>query len=168
VGWVVSQAARVGRAYETLNRQLASLAVRGRRVRCQEHDGHLWLSDDQVDRAIAVTLCYRCEVARPCDDLARAIPASFGVWSGVYHTPYAAQVEGESTMIMIECVASTPQEFTRRVNSSGVRDTHGGDMGNTSECPAGPEEHAYLWFAWCPEQCLTGINFAAGGSSRSA
>jgi hypothetical protein len=55
-------------------------------------------------------------------------------------------------MIMIECVASTPQEFGIPM----------GGMGNTSECPADPEEHAYLWFAWCPEQCLTGISFAAG------
>jgi Transcription factor WhiB len=45
-----------------------------------------WLSEDQVDRDIASTLCIGCEVTKACDDLARAIPATAGVWAGVDRT----------------------------------------------------------------------------------
>lgn len=49
----------------------------------------MWLSDDPTDRAIAVGLCNGCEVIKACDDLARAMPARFGVSAGHDHTARA-------------------------------------------------------------------------------
>src|SRR5688572_307032 len=57
--------------------------------RLRRRDGWMWLSDDPTDRAIAVGLCNGCEVIKACDDLARAMPARFGVSAGHDHTARA-------------------------------------------------------------------------------
>ena len=68
-------------ALDQLTHALRDLAARGRRTRCAEIDGDMWLSDLADIRAIAVTLCQGCPVINECWEAGRTMTA--GVWGGV-------------------------------------------------------------------------------------
>jgi hypothetical protein len=68
-------------ALDQLTHALRDLAARGRRTRCAEIDGDMWLSDLADIRAVGVTLCQGCPVINECWEAGRSMTA--GVWGGV-------------------------------------------------------------------------------------
>jgi hypothetical protein len=73
-------------AHERLTRALINLAAAGLRTDCSDvalH--HLWLSESQQERAVAVRLCRGCPVLRECAEVGRY--ERFGVFGGVDRTP---------------------------------------------------------------------------------
>ena len=75
-------AARV--ASDQLTRALLDMAARGERTHCSDPaTHHLWLSEDQRDRDIAVMMCTHCPVLTVCRDTAELRDERWGVWGGI-------------------------------------------------------------------------------------
>jgi hypothetical protein len=66
---------------------LIDLAAHGLRTHCSDPETHhLWLSEDEQERAIAVELYPECPVQLECWLAANARNEKFGVWGGVDRT----------------------------------------------------------------------------------
>ena len=71
------------RASERLAKALIDLATQGLRTHCSDPEtGHLWLSDLEAERRLAVRLCSNCPVIMECWDASVAQREEFGVWAG--------------------------------------------------------------------------------------
>jgi Transcription factor WhiB len=69
---------------DQLTRALIDAAAKGLRPHCSDAGSHhLWLSDHEADRAIAVRLCRHCPVETVCRDTAEQRDERWGVWGGV-------------------------------------------------------------------------------------
>jgi hypothetical protein len=67
---------------DQLTRALIDLAARGIRPRCGDYEtSHLWLSEDEHERAEASKLCQGCDVLTECGEVGKY--QSFGVFGGV-------------------------------------------------------------------------------------
>jgi Transcription factor WhiB len=70
-----------------LTKALTSLAAVGLRTPCQAPETrHLWLSDHEPERALAVRLCAGCPVELECWAASVARDERFGVWSSIDRT----------------------------------------------------------------------------------
>jgi hypothetical protein len=59
------------------------MAERGERTHCSDPaTHHLWLSESDADRAVAVQLCPHCPILTECRDSAEANDERWGVWGG--------------------------------------------------------------------------------------
>ena len=68
---------------DALTLALLGLAERGERTHCSDPTtGHLWLSEHEGERAIAVMLCDHCPVLNICRDTAQLRQETWGVWGG--------------------------------------------------------------------------------------
>jgi hypothetical protein len=77
-----------GAASERLVRALINAAAAGLRTHCSDGASkHMWLSDDEQERAVAVELCSGCPVIRECGEAASARGEKFGVWAAEDKTP---------------------------------------------------------------------------------
>jgi hypothetical protein len=75
-------------AAERLTKALIDAAARGERHHCSDHEtGHMWLSEDEHERAQAARMCIGCPVQMECWAVARARRERFGVWGAVDFTP---------------------------------------------------------------------------------
>jgi hypothetical protein len=80
-------APKSARASDALTRALINLAAAGERTHCSDPESHhLWLSDDESDRAVAAQLCIGCPVWQECGAAAKARRERFGVWASVDRT----------------------------------------------------------------------------------
>jgi hypothetical protein len=71
-------------ASDALTLALLNLAARGERTHCSDPTTHhLWLSESESERAIAVTLCDHCPVLTVCRDTAEQRDERRGVSGGV-------------------------------------------------------------------------------------
>jgi hypothetical protein len=71
-------------ATDRLTRALLDMAARGERTHCSDPTSHhLWLSEHETERAIAVMLCDHCPVLTVCRDTAEQRDERWGVWGGV-------------------------------------------------------------------------------------
>jgi Transcription factor WhiB len=62
-------------------RALLDLAAAGERTHCSDHASHhLWLSEDEHERAVAVMLCRHCPVEMVCRETAELRKETWGVW----------------------------------------------------------------------------------------
>jgi Transcription factor WhiB len=76
---------------------LIDLAVRGLRTYCSNPESHhLWLSEDEQERAAATQLCSGCPVQLECWSAANARNEKFGVWGGVDRTKVPAKAGAAS------------------------------------------------------------------------
>jgi hypothetical protein len=67
-------------ASDQLTLALLGLAERGERTHCSDPTSHhLWLSEHDTERAIAVTLCDHCPVLTVCRDTAELRDERWGV-----------------------------------------------------------------------------------------
>jgi hypothetical protein len=74
-------------ASERLTRALADLAARGLRHHCADTEvAHLWLSENEHERALAAKLCQQCPIQLECWSAAVARDERFGVWGAVDRT----------------------------------------------------------------------------------
>ena len=67
-------------ATDNLHHVLAELVDTGHRPACTR-EPDLWVSDDPVDRSIAVHRCAGCRVITECAAAAKEIHPPFGVWA---------------------------------------------------------------------------------------
>jgi hypothetical protein len=75
------------RASEELNKALADHAHLGMLPHCADQSSsHLWLSDHDLERAVAATLCPGCPVQLECWSAARAQDVTWGIWGAVDFT----------------------------------------------------------------------------------
>ena len=75
------------RASDRLAKALLDLAAQGLRTHCSDPEtAHLWLSDHEAERRLAVRLCSNCPVFMECWDASVAQREEFGVWAGVDRT----------------------------------------------------------------------------------
>jgi hypothetical protein len=66
---------------DQLTRSLLDAAAVGRRPNCSDPPSrHLWLSDEETDRAEAIKLCQGCVVFDPCGQVADARQERWFVW----------------------------------------------------------------------------------------
>jgi hypothetical protein len=71
-------------ASDALTLALLGLAATGERTHCSDPTSHhLWLSEHDTERAIAITLCDHCPVLTVCRDTAEQRDERWGVWGGV-------------------------------------------------------------------------------------
>jgi hypothetical protein len=76
-------AAKRAIASNELTRAMINLAARGERTRCSDPTSHhLWLSEHEAERAIAVLQCDHCPVLAVCRDTAELRQETWGVWGG--------------------------------------------------------------------------------------
>jgi hypothetical protein len=69
---------------DQLTLALLGLAAKGERTHCSDPiTHHLWLSESESERAIAVTLCDHWPVLSVCRDTAEQRDERWGVWGGV-------------------------------------------------------------------------------------
>jgi hypothetical protein len=69
---------------DALTSALLNLAARGERTHYSDPTTHhLWLSEHESERAIAVMLCDYCPVLTVCRDTAEARDEHWGVWGGI-------------------------------------------------------------------------------------
>jgi hypothetical protein len=96
-------------ASQRLNAALLSLAARGFRSHCSDAESHhLWLSEHERERAVAVMLCDRCPVLTVCGDsrwssVNLPIPLRGVEW--VTYKDYANQAS-DSMLLSLLCAAS--------------------------------------------------------------
>jgi hypothetical protein len=70
-------------ASDTLTIALLNMAERGERTHCSDPTSHhLWLSEHESERAVAVMLCDHCPVLTVCRQTAELRQESCGVWGG--------------------------------------------------------------------------------------
>jgi len=70
-------------ANDKLTMALLNLAAKGERTHCSDPaTHHLWLSEHDTERAIAITLCDHCPVLTECRRTAQLRGERFGVWGG--------------------------------------------------------------------------------------
>ena len=68
---------------DQLTLALLGLAERGERTHCSDPTSHhLWLSEHDAERAIAVMMCDHCPVLTACRDTAELRQETWGVWGG--------------------------------------------------------------------------------------
>jgi Transcription factor WhiB len=71
-----------------LTEALIDLAAAGLRTHCTDSEvAHLWLSENEHERALAGKLCLGCPVQIECWSIARSRREKFGVWGAVDFTP---------------------------------------------------------------------------------
>jgi hypothetical protein len=71
-------------APDQLSKALINAASQGLRPHCSDPSSHhLWLSDHEAERQIAITLCDHCTVLTVCRDTAEQRDERWGVWGGV-------------------------------------------------------------------------------------
>jgi hypothetical protein len=71
-------AARV--ATDQLTRALLNMAARGERTHCSDPTSHhLWTSEHDAERAVAVMLCDHCPILTVCRDTAELRQETWGV-----------------------------------------------------------------------------------------
>jgi hypothetical protein len=76
-------------ASDALTLTLLGLAATGERTHCSDPTSHhLWLSEHDTERAIAITLCDHCPVLTVCRDTAQQRGETWGV-CGVARTSAA-------------------------------------------------------------------------------
>ena len=73
-------------ASEALTRALTTTASRGLRPHCGELGSEYWLSDDEVERRMAVVLCRGCPVVVKCREAADTRDEQWHVWGGKDYT----------------------------------------------------------------------------------
>jgi Transcription factor WhiB len=74
-------------AADRLTKALIDIAAQGLRHHCADPErGHLWLSEHEPERALAVRLCAGCPVELECWAASVARDERFGVWSGIDRT----------------------------------------------------------------------------------
>jgi hypothetical protein len=72
------------RATDRLTKAQLDLAGQGLRTHCADRTiSHLWLSENDAERALAAKLCIGCPVQIACWNAAAARREQFGVWAGV-------------------------------------------------------------------------------------
>lgn len=70
------------KAAEVLRHRLDVLADAGTPTPCTGQPDGPWLSEDPEVRAVAATWCEQCPLIVECDDAARELRVTFGVWAG--------------------------------------------------------------------------------------
>lgn len=75
------------RASERLTKAIIDAAARGELTHCADSEvSHLWLSENDHERALAARLCAGCPVHLECWAAAAARREQFGVWGGIDRT----------------------------------------------------------------------------------
>jgi hypothetical protein len=70
-------------ATDQLTRALLDIAARGQRTHCSDPTSHhLWLSERERERQVAIMLCDHCPVLTVCRDTAELRQETWGVWGG--------------------------------------------------------------------------------------
>jgi hypothetical protein len=70
-------------ATDRLTLALLNLAASGLRTHCSDPTSHhLWCSEHERERAVAVMLCDHCPVLTVCRDTAEQRQVTWGVWGG--------------------------------------------------------------------------------------
>jgi hypothetical protein len=78
---------RAARASDALTVALLTLASRGIRPACGDAETrHLWTSDNEHERNLAVRACTGCPVLVECGEAAHANDERHGVWGGRDYT----------------------------------------------------------------------------------
>jgi hypothetical protein len=71
-------------ASDALTLALLNMAAKGERTHCSDPTSHhLWLSEHEAERAVAVMLCDHRPVLTACRDTAELRQENWGVWGGV-------------------------------------------------------------------------------------
>jgi hypothetical protein len=66
---------------DQLTRALLNLAAQGLRTHCSDPSSHhMWLSELESERAVAVMLCDHCPVLNVCRSTAELRQETWGVW----------------------------------------------------------------------------------------
>jgi hypothetical protein len=80
-------------ASDRLTRALTDANARGERHHCADPEvSHLWLSEDDHERALAAKLCVGCPVQMECWSAANARRERWGVWGSVDFTVKPARL----------------------------------------------------------------------------
>jgi hypothetical protein len=110
---------------DALTLALLRLAARGERAHCSDPTSHhLWLSEHEAERAIAVMLCDHCPVLTVCRDTAKQRDERWGVWGGRYDTPTreGSMIERskcEKVYLKVVAASGAAEQF-RRYGTSGL------------------------------------------------
>jgi hypothetical protein len=73
--------------YDKLTRALLDLAEAGLRTHCSDGTSkHFWLSEHELERAVAVELCRQCPILTVCHESAVENDHRWGVWGAVDFT----------------------------------------------------------------------------------
>lgn len=73
-------------AGDALHHALAEITDRGIKVACAT-DSHLWISESDKERAVAIARCHGCPVSALCRDMAIETKATWAVYAAVDYSP---------------------------------------------------------------------------------